>query len=138
MLDVNSDDFQASLKKHISGIEDKILDEVMKAALEIRNVAASNSPVKTGNLRASWQVRKRREIKGGEVQVLNNAKYWRAVEYGTKPHIIQAKTKKVLANKKEGKVFGKTVNHPGTKPKPMIRPALKKVLPLFIERLKRL
>lgn len=38
------------------------------------------------------------------------------VHEGTRPHIIEAKNKKVLADKKAGLIFGRVVHHPGTKP----------------------
>lgn len=43
-------------------------------------------------------------------------KYAIYVHEGTAPHVIEAKNKKVLANVKTGQVFGKRVNHPGTRP----------------------
>lgn len=50
--------------------------------------------------------------------------YAAAVELGSGPHIITAKTKKVLANVETGQVFGRTVRHPGTRAQPYLRPAL--------------
>src|SRR3989344_921361 len=44
------------------------------------------------------------------------ARYAVFVHEGTRPHIIRARNKRVLANVKEGKIFGRTVRHPGTKP----------------------
>jgi HK97 gp10 family phage protein len=138
MMHIDIEAFQASLNQRIDTIKQNVFDEVVKAGNEIRNEAVMRTPVKTGNLRASWQTRNKKIGTGGEVIVYNNAKYWQAVEYGTKPHVITVKKKQVLANKKTGQVFGKRVNHPGTKPKPMVRPALKTVIPKLIERLKRI
>lgn len=42
----------------------------------------------------------------------NDPYYWRFVEFGTKPHVIKAKTGKVLS---WGGHFAKSVKHPGTK-----------------------
>jgi len=50
------------------------------------------------------------------------------IEYGTRPHTIRIKRKKVLANVKTGDVFGKKVEHPGTQPKPCLTPAAHKHL----------
>lgn len=59
----------------------------------------------------------------GRVEV--GVKYAMAVEKGTKPHIIRAKNKKVLANKRAKQVFGKVVHHPGTKPNPFFERGVK-------------
>jgi len=40
-----------------------------------------------------------------------NVEYAAAIEFGSRPHVIEAKNKKVLSNGK--KFFGKRVNHPG-------------------------
>lgn len=74
----------------------------------------------------------------------NNARYAKAVHDGTVPHVIRAVNKKVLrfqpsvANFAAGTgggrtatgqlVFRKTVNHPGTKPRPFLRTAMDDVI----------
>lgn len=50
--------------------------------------------------------------------------YARFVEFGTKPHVIRVRNKRVLANVRTGDVFGTVVNHPGTTAQPFLRPAL--------------
>jgi hypothetical protein len=51
--------------------------------------------------------------------------YWRYVEFGTPPHIIEAVNKKSLHWKKDGQdFFAKKVNHPGCRPQPFVRPSL--------------
>lgn len=52
------------------------------------------------------------------------AEYWAATEYGSEPHPIEVRSKKVLANKETGEFFGRRVNHPGTPEQPFMRPAL--------------
>lgn len=49
--------------------------------------------------------------------------YAKFVYFGTKPHVIKPKKMKALANKKSGQIFGKSVNHPGTKANPYIEKA---------------
>lgn len=44
---------------------------------------------------------------------------------GTRPHDIEVKNKKVLANKRTGQFFGKKVHHPGTKANPFLWRGLK-------------
>lgn len=138
MLKIDINNFEDDLARHFGRIKEEVFTEVKKAANETRSEAVQRTPVKTGQLRASWQVREKRLGDKGEIQILNNTKYWAAIEYGTKPRIIRAVKKRVLANRKTGEVFGKQVNHPGTRPRPMIRPAVKKVVPMLKARLERL
>lgn len=49
--------------------------------------------------------------------------YAKFVYFGTKPHVIKPKKMKALANKKSGQIFGKSVNHPGTKANPYLEKA---------------
>lgn len=48
---------------------------------------------------------------------------WLFVEFGTAPHLIESKGEYPLRNAK-GQVFGRRVNHPGTRAQPFIRPGL--------------
>jgi len=64
---------------------------------------------------------KKKKLKNGIV----DAFFAQWVELGTKPHKIKNTKKgkkKVLAG--NGKFFGSEINHPGTKAKPYLRPAL--------------
>ena len=64
----------------------------------------------------------------GKNSVIANADYSADLEYGTKPHVIEPKTAKALHFKSDGQdVFAKKVNHPGTKPNPVMRNAAHKV-----------
>lgn len=123
------------MKKRLEQLETSLMDEVIKAGNEIRNEAVAKTPVNTGALRSAWKLRIDRKTFGGSVTVSNETSYAAAVEYGTKPHTITAKNASVLTNGK-GAFFGKTVNHPGTPARPMLRPALNKVLPRLLSRLK--
>jgi hypothetical protein len=49
--------------------------------------------------------------------------YPRGLEHGTKAHTIRSKGAYPLRNPRTGQVFGRVVNHPGTKPYPWARPA---------------
>lgn len=51
-------------------------------------------------------------LNDNEGAVGTNVEYAAAIEYGAKPHIIEAKNFPVLGNIKSG-FFGKKVNHPG-------------------------
>ena len=104
------------------GIQRVVLFMESEARRNITDVIY-NRPVgwrRTGKARQSI-VGKMVDDTSGKVFVgVNYAKH---LEYGTKPHIIRAKRAKVLAG--NGKVFGRVVNHPGTKAYPFWRPAIK-------------
>lgn len=48
-----------------------------------------------------------------EAAIGTNVEYAPAIEFGARPHVIEAKDKKVLSNGKS--IFGRRVNHPGFK-----------------------
>lgn len=84
------------------------------------------SPVDTSALRSSIKVK---ALKGRLLISMKN--YGLFVEFGTPPHVIKPKDKKAL---KFGDTIVKQVNHPGTRPNPFIRTALKQKLRKIIER----
>jgi len=59
-------------------------------------------------------------VAGGKDKKGGDAYYAHFVEYGTKPHVIRARNGKLLA------IGVPVVQHPGTRPKPFMRPALDK------------
>ena len=94
----------------------------------IKNAAIENikknGTIKTRTMSRSLEVKPL----AGELAVLigspiDDPPYPTYIEFGTAPHVISIKNKKVLADGK-GKFFGKKVNHPGTQAKPFLRPAL--------------
>lgn len=135
-MKIDSSDFERTAKRAIDRLAEQVMDEVIKAGHEVRNDAIRKTPVDTGALRAGWKIRVTKIGKGGTVTVSNETPYARSVEYGTKPHTIRAKAKSVLANRKTGAVFGKTVNHPGTRAVPMLAPALRSAISKLNSRLR--
>lgn len=95
---------------------------LFRVGSETVNEAKKISPYKTGNLKKDIQVI---SVNDKSVTIGNTtlAPYAKFVHYGTKPHIIKVKKAKALANKKSGLVFGKKVNHPGTKANPYLKNA---------------
>ncbi len=95
---------------------------MFKVGAEVVNDSKAIAPFKTGNLKKDIQV-----FKADQTSVtIGNSKlapYAKFVHFGTKPHMIKVKKAKALANK-NGKVFGKKVNHPGTKANPYLKNAL--------------
>ena len=92
----------------------------------------SNNSVKTGHLRRSIGNFRR----GMTVTVhTSNVKYAVIVEKGSKAHVIRPKNKKALYWKGSKRPV-KLVNHPGSKAKPYLEPALESEKDKFIENLK--
>jgi len=96
---------------------------LIQSANQILAEMEAKVPVKTGNLRTSLgvKVESSRVIIGPDER---QAPYGGYVEFGTGPHVIRPKSKKVLSFVVNGKrVFATKVNHPGTKAQPYVRPA---------------
>jgi hypothetical protein len=71
-------------------------------------------------------------LAGNELAVGTNVEYAAAIELGSRPHVIEAKNKKVLAKQTGDNswiFFGKRVMHPGFKGKSFLYAALKEVDP---------
>lgn len=106
------------------------------AKTKVRNYTR-NSKVKSGTLINS--IIHNITSRGMTGEVISNADYSQAFEYGTRPHHIRIKNKKVLAGPYRGRpagwivskaskalgyaVYGKKVQHPGTHPRPFMFPA---------------
>ncbi len=102
-------------------------------AVVVRDAARKNAPVKTGKLKKSIRIKKKRSRRGStEViyTVFPKEYYGHIVEKGSGLHIIKVKTKKALG--KYGK-FGLVVKHPGAKAKPFLRPAFDDNIPGIID-----
>lgn len=115
--------FQVNLKikEAISMVEKATRKGLKDTITDIANDTIKGSPVDTGNNRRSI----RYEVGPGlEGAVYSTSGYGGWLEVGTPPHVITVKTAKVLTDGKT--FFGKSVNHPGTKPHPYFKPALDK------------
>jgi HK97 gp10 family phage protein len=78
---------------------------------------------------------------GKRYRVAGDAYYARFVEFGTKSHTLIAK-RKVMRGGKRGvfafevggkTVFARSIKHPGTRPRPFLRPSLERKTPQAIE-----
>lgn len=93
---------------------------LLNSANYIKAEMESKAPVDTGRLRQSIVVK----VFQDRVEIGPHTEYAAYVEFGTKPHVIEAKPGKTLVFVMHGqKVFAKKVNHPGTKAQPYVRPA---------------
>lgn len=139
--------FDSALRKieKLKDIDTIISQALLDTGHEVQADAKRNCRVDTGRLRSSITTK---QTAPNEVLVGTNVKYAPDVEFGTKPHIITPKTKKVLRweakvvslltksgrPRKKPKIikearFARRVKHPGTKPHPYLRPAFDKHVP---------
>ena len=97
---------------------------VYAGAAIVRNEARSKCPVRTGALRKSIRIRRRKVSRGDFMVVYGvgpTVYYGHLVEYGTKAHWIKPRVKRDLAI---GQNVRAKVYHPGATPRPYLRPAL--------------
>ena len=116
------------LQKFLDTLPAKLEANVMRGALRaganvIRTQAKANVPVKSGLLRAGLKIttRSRRGVVTASVKAGGKHGFiapW--IEFGTAAHKIASK-KGWLSF---GGIFAKSVDHPGAKPHPFMRPAL--------------
>lgn len=129
-------------KESDSGFKKAIIESTLllekTAKLKVRDYTRG-SKVRSGYL--INHIIKKITNKGLTGEVTSEANYSQAFEEGTKPHIIRAKNKEVLAGPKRGApagwkvsaksasmgyaTYGKQVRHPGTQPHPFMFPAWK-------------
>ena len=102
--------------KRLDDLPDKIADELAKRG---ETYAKQRSPVKTGKLRGSIQVRK---MGRGMRDIYTPTKYAPYVEYGTRPHLIIPKHFDGYLYWKGAEHPVRFVNHPGTRAKPFFKP----------------
>lgn len=105
----------------------KLQEKLLKTGLKIEKEAKIRCPVDTGRLRASINTKM---VDDFTVRIGTNVEYAQAVEYGTAAHEIKAKDAEALHWKDEDgeDVFATRVQHPGTEPRPFLRPAVDEVL----------
>ena len=138
--DASLRDVLGKLRKYPKAVKIDLNKEVLKSALRITAQAKrnlyNNRSIKTSNLWKSITYRHIPSKHGAEVYT--DVFYAPYVEDGTQPHIIKVKNAKALhwisGNKH---IFAKSVNHPGTRAKPFMKPAADKEQPLYIANIKR-
>jgi len=135
---VDTGDWERYVARYVLQATQETLHVVEQGVQEVRNEAINRTPVNTGALRAGWQVRSDKLGDRASFIVYNKTPYAATVEYGTKSHrILPKRAGGVLRFQAGGQtVFRKYVDkHPGTQPRPMIRPALDRVLPVLRRKL---
>ncbi|MBV2197457.1 hypothetical protein QNN00_14500 [Bacillus velezensis] len=76
------------------------------------------------NKRSSQSVILKGEVKNGVIDIGPSELDFisRFAEFGTSPHLIELKNKKVMSD--GSNIYGKKVDHPGHKAEPFVEPAL--------------
>lgn len=122
-------EFDTMLKDLGPRVAKRVALKALRAGARIvREDAKQRVPVLTGELKRSIKTKSRKARVTNERTVSvgvagKEGPLAHLVEFGSAPHTIEAKPGKVLADPKTGKVFGRKVSHPGTPPKPYLRPA---------------
>jgi hypothetical protein len=106
---------------HIKGNTASVVKQVLE---DIADDARRLVPKDTMELHDSIEVAYREGATEGAVVV--GTDHWAATEYGSEPHIIEAKGNYSLHNPETGEYYGRVVNHPGTPEQPFLRPSLYK------------
>lgn len=128
MADVNLKGL-TELQTFLDQLPAKMEANIMRSALRaganvVKQEAINNVPVKTGTLKDGLKVstRSRRGLVTASVKATGKHAYLaRWIEYGTAAHFIAPKNAKSLFF---AGLFSDGVNHPGSRAKPFMRPAL--------------
>lgn len=131
------------LRKLPEDVRSDLTEGYKEAAEELRFEIMSRAPQDTGDMAASVGIRM--GPKGKWVQVgpglagPRKSRTWHQlkakwIEFGTAPHKIKAKIRKVLGTDTD--IFGKEVMNPGMPPRPFLKPALEAARPHIRERLR--
>ena len=127
--------FNVQIGKKLIQFPNEVREAINKSTLSIESQAKSNlnknGSFQTGHLMRSIS----HKVYINEGIVSANTKYAEGVEKGTRPHVIRAKKKKALYWQGANHPV-KVVNHPGSRAKPYLIPALKSEQPKFIQNLK--
>lgn len=112
-----------ALRRYLTGPQSEAVRLVRDGQRATLNAAKVRSPVDTGQLRNSHRagpIRVSRGVVTADVEVVQD--YALAVHEGSRPHVIRPRRVKALTFKLPGvgRVFAKSVNHPGTKPRPWL------------------
>lgn len=127
---VNAEAIKATFQKYPREMSTELHSAIGKSIKQVQSKAMREAPVNKqsggGNLRQSIRASMTGAL-SGVVEV--GVQYATYVHDGTRPHIIEVRNKKVLANSRTGQVFGRKVNHPGTRANPFLQRAVDQAKP---------
>lgn len=110
-LELDTTEFDKFAKQYPVLVINEINNAIFKSAYKIESESKRQAPAVSGKLRQ--MITTSLSFLRGVISA--NALYSIYVHEGTRPHIITIKNKKVLADRRKGIIFGKSVKHPGTK-----------------------
>lgn len=117
---------QPDFSKWKSAAQEELLDKIGLSIVEHARAIAPRSEYGNDNHYMDNINYYRQSNTMGVAIAENN--YSAAIEYGTAPHEIRPNEQTALRFTKDGKeIFAKKVNHPGTRPNPVMRNAAAKV-----------
>lgn len=113
---------KAMLQKVLTGPQGPAMRLIKQAQRATLAQAKSNAPVDTGALRNAHRDGPIVVTSSGiKTEIIASQKYAEGVHEGTKPHVIRPKNKKFLSwMGPGGRIFARSVNHPGSKPRPWL------------------
>lgn len=107
----------AKMEAELSGARREALEETGTRLLER---AMANAPVDSGNLRRSHYLTLP-DSGAQEISVVAGAEYAMAVHEGSRPHVIEPRSRRALRFYVGGReVFATRVHHPGNAPDPWL------------------
>lgn len=144
---ITQSSFESLIKKFSDKTQRGILRSALRRAMQqtVLKEARKNVRKVAGSKHAKALVAKSSTARGGAVAKMGAKKQtdWskigHLVEFGTKPHIMEAgrtgpatrsrpgSGKKLMVGRKDGIIYGKRVNHPGARAKPWLVPAWAKM-----------
>lgn len=129
---INTRQFETGLRRALNRQSDEVRQALIRTGIDVENRAKQLCPVDTGRLRSSIVHRIDGAGRVSGITVGTNVSYAADVEYGTAPHVITPKNKRALYWPGAAHPVAK-VNHPGTRPRPFMRPALE-LAPIFFSK----
>lgn len=115
--------YERGLRRWMGRISDGARDAMTRTGVQMVGEAQRRCAVDTGLLRSSIRHTVSGSKRSWTVTIGTAVHYAPHVEYGTKPHIILPVKKRALYWKKAPHPYA-VVHHPGTKPRPFMRPAI--------------
>ncbi len=120
---INTRAYERGLRRWVGGMSDEVKRAVERTRIDVQNEARRRAPVDTGRLRSSIVSRSEGAGRSVGYVIGTNVNYAAAVEYGTAPHVIKPTKKKALYWPGAAHPVA-SVNHPGTRAQPFLRPAI--------------
>ena len=126
---INTREYERGLRRFFGRMSDDVARAVDRTRIDVQNEARRRAPVDTGRLRSSIVSRAEGGGRSLGYVVGSNVNYAAAVEFGTAPHVIKPRYKQALYWPGAAHPVA-SVNHPGTKAQPFLRPAIE-LTPIF-------